>query len=307
MQNQRRKGGFTLIELIVVLVIMAVLAAAALPAMMKYIGQAKETTALNEAGVVVRAAKAETVALAAAGSIQEWKSADKKAEVVSSVGLEGEIKQVEISAAGILTGLYYEASNGVIVSYQAQRSPTLQVEKEVPSGGDVIGGNSGPVQTVEEWYDRTKEVLADTAATMGNTIPREKVIQDAYKANGGTLLQTKADLAEGTDWYQGLTDNRKKTEVPLYWRPYVVGTAQECKDGKGEIMLYATTGNGDGTGNWGAVLIYWQGTYYQCTNTSAYGARGSVANWPNNVSVSQITDKILANGFVVYQTGAAPT
>ena len=58
--------------------------------------------------VVVRAAKAETVALAAAGSIQEWKSADKKAEVVSSVGLEGEIKQVEISAAGILTGLYYD-------------------------------------------------------------------------------------------------------------------------------------------------------------------------------------------------------
>ena len=296
MQNQRRKGGFTLIELIVVLVIMAVLAAAALPAMMKYIGQAKETTPLNEAGVVVRAAKAETVALAAAGSIQEWKSADKKAEVVSSVGLEGEIKQVEISAAGILTGLYYEASNGVIVSYQAQRSPTLQVEKEVPSGGDVIGGNSGPVQTVEQMHDKSQDVAPGVIAGFPNlSFDRGTIIKETYKANGNTLLQVEAELENGTAW-----KGYNSTKGPLYWRPYTIGILKEIKEQgvQPQTLLYATLGNNDQPGGWQAVLIYWQGQYYQYQ--SQKGEQGSVT-WANNHRAEDITPELLAqNGFVPY-------
>lgn len=294
MQNQRRKGGFTLIELIVVLVIMAVLAAAALPAMMKYIGQAKETTALNEAGVVVRAAKAETVALAAAGSIQEWKSADKKAEVVSSVGLEGEIKQVEISAAGILTGLYYEASNGVIVSYQAQRSPTLQVEKEVPSGGDVIGGNSGPVQTVEQMYDKSQEVAPGVIAGFPNlNFDRGTIIKETYKANGNTFLQVEAELENGTAW-----KGYNPKQGPLYWRPYTIGDLKEIKAGnqQPQTLLYATTGNDGGPGGWQAVLLYWQGQYYQSQN-----GKPVVITWANGKVAEDITPELLAQkGFVPY-------
>ena len=44
--KQRNKKGFTLIELIVVLVILAILVAAAAPAMMGYVNQAKKASYL---------------------------------------------------------------------------------------------------------------------------------------------------------------------------------------------------------------------------------------------------------------------
>lgn len=296
MPVKRRQGGFTLIELIVVLVIMAVLAAAALPAMTKYIGQAKETTALNEAGVAVRAAKAETVTLAAAGTVGEWKNADKKAEVVSAVDLKGEIRQVEISDGGILTGLYYEAANGILVSYRAQRSPTLQVETEVPPGGDVIGGNTGPAQTVEQMHDKSQEVAPGVIAGFPNlSFDRGTIIKETYKANGNTLLQVEAGLENGTDWK---AHNPKRGA--LYWRPYTVGILKEIKEQgvQPQTLLYAAPGNNDQPAGWQAVLIYWQGQYYQYQ--SKRGEMGSVT-WVNNHRAEDITPELLAqNGFVPY-------
>lgn len=48
MKKQRNNKGFTLIEIIVVLIIIAILAAIAVPAMMKYINDAKEKQRLAE-------------------------------------------------------------------------------------------------------------------------------------------------------------------------------------------------------------------------------------------------------------------
>lgn len=58
MQNKRRaKGGFTLVELIVVLVILAILAALLIPALTGYIDKAKEKSIVAETRSVVMAAQ----------------------------------------------------------------------------------------------------------------------------------------------------------------------------------------------------------------------------------------------------------
>lgn len=59
LQQKRRskKGGFTLVELIVVLVILAILAALLIPALTGYINKAKEKNAIAETRQVVMAAQ----------------------------------------------------------------------------------------------------------------------------------------------------------------------------------------------------------------------------------------------------------
>lgn len=58
MQNKRRaKGGFTLVELIVVLVILAILAALLIPALTGYIDKAKEKAIIAETRQAVMAAQ----------------------------------------------------------------------------------------------------------------------------------------------------------------------------------------------------------------------------------------------------------
>ena len=59
LQQKRRskKGGFTLVELIVVLVILAILAALLIPALTGYIDKAKQKSVISETRQVVMAAK----------------------------------------------------------------------------------------------------------------------------------------------------------------------------------------------------------------------------------------------------------
>ena len=59
LQQKRRskKGGFTLVELIVVLVILAILAALLIPALTGYIDKAKEKSLIAETRQVVMAAQ----------------------------------------------------------------------------------------------------------------------------------------------------------------------------------------------------------------------------------------------------------
>lgn len=106
MQNKRRaKGGFTLVELIVVLVILAILAALLIPALTGYIDKAKEKSVIAETRSVVMAAQtlvdeaygkqavgADAVTVSDTGDV-------KIADVKKLAEVTGNIKDVSVYAA----------------------------------------------------------------------------------------------------------------------------------------------------------------------------------------------------------------
>ena len=85
MQQKRRskKGGFTLVELIVVLVILAILAALLIPALTGYIDRAKEKNVIAETRQVVMAAQ--TITDEVYGEKTNVSSTDLKLSVVKDL------------------------------------------------------------------------------------------------------------------------------------------------------------------------------------------------------------------------------
>lgn len=121
LQQKRRskKGGFTLVELIVVLVILAILAALLIPALTGYIDKAKDKKIVAECRQSVMAAqtlvdeaygKNSGKIEIGSGKTVELTAIEKLAEVKS-----GTVKSAETDAEGHVTKLVY--TNGKTVTY----------------------------------------------------------------------------------------------------------------------------------------------------------------------------------------------
>ena len=120
MQNKRRKkGGFTLVELIVVLVILAILAALLIPALTGYIDKAKEKSIIAETRQVVMAAQTiadEKYAKADKPTDVKFDDTTDKTEVLNLAEVKGTIESITCSD-GKITGVVYK-HNGKTCTYK---------------------------------------------------------------------------------------------------------------------------------------------------------------------------------------------
>lgn len=131
MQNKRRaKGGFTLVELIVVLVILAILAALLIPALTGYIDKAKEKSIIAETRSVVMAAQTlvdEKYGTKATGTAIKVESTDPsvtssaadvtKKQITDLAEVTGTIGNVTLTTANKIATLTY--TNGKTCTYKA--------------------------------------------------------------------------------------------------------------------------------------------------------------------------------------------
>ncbi len=106
MQNKRRKkGGFTLVELIVVLVILAILAALLIPALTGYIDRAKDKSVIAETRQVVMAAQ--TIADEAYASVNEGTTVTvDKAKAKTLAEVEGTIGEIKCTGGKVSEVVY---------------------------------------------------------------------------------------------------------------------------------------------------------------------------------------------------------
>lgn len=114
-KRRSRKGGFTLVELIVVLVILAILAALLIPALTGYIDKAKQKSAIAETRQCVMAAQTlldETYGSTGTSTAPAINAVVKLAEV------SGTIAENSITVNGnTISGLKYTAKNHQEITY----------------------------------------------------------------------------------------------------------------------------------------------------------------------------------------------
>lgn len=123
LQNKRKKeGGFTLVELIVVLVILAILAALLIPALTGYIDKAKQKNVIAETRQCVMAAQ--TLAdedyannIASTNKTTPAKGAKCTDSAIKSLAeVKGNVTDFQVDN-GKLTTLTYAATNGKTCTY----------------------------------------------------------------------------------------------------------------------------------------------------------------------------------------------
>lgn len=121
LQNKRKKeGGFTLVELIVVLVILAILAALLIPALTGYIDKAKDKNTIAETRQCVMAAQ--TLAdedYAAGTAASDGTSTTTKctvAEIKKLAEVKGDVTAYKVSG-GKVDSLTYKGTDGRTCTY----------------------------------------------------------------------------------------------------------------------------------------------------------------------------------------------
>lgn len=135
MQQKRRskKGGFTLVELIVVLVILAILAALLIPALTGYINKAKEKNAIAETRQVVMAAQ--TITDEVYGEKNNVSSTDLKLSAVkdlSEVTITKDKDTIKV-ANGKVVYVKHESKNGKTGYYTVESGCTATPQNAVGS------------------------------------------------------------------------------------------------------------------------------------------------------------------------------
>ncbi|MGI6497793.1 MAG: prepilin-type N-terminal cleavage/methylation domain-containing protein [Oscillospiraceae bacterium] len=122
LQKRKRKGGFTLVEVIVVLVILAILAALLVPRLTGWIDESKNKAAITEGHLVLSALQAAASDLYAKGDEDTITGeALTSSHTFTTLASGKEFKTENISnvacSAGTITGFDYTASNGKEITY----------------------------------------------------------------------------------------------------------------------------------------------------------------------------------------------
>ena len=114
----RKKKGFTLIEIIIVLVIIAILAAATVPAMIGFVNDARSKAYVAEARLGLVAAQAVVTEVVASGG-----TTPTSAEILANAAFDNMTKEVsgtfsniKVGANERVTEIVYTSTNGYWVS-----------------------------------------------------------------------------------------------------------------------------------------------------------------------------------------------
>lgn len=125
LQKVKKKGGFTLVEIIVVLVILAILAALLVPRLTGWIDEAKNKAAITEGHLVLSALQASASELYAKGDTDIKGDEITSNTTFANLSTGKEFNPENVSAitcdGGTVTGFEYIATNGKTITYDSTK------------------------------------------------------------------------------------------------------------------------------------------------------------------------------------------
>lgn len=240
---KKRKGGFTLVELIVVIVIILILAAVLVPSLMKYVTKAKKANAITECKEVVQASHRVAVDLAADEVLTSETLNAKKPTILKEADAGGEFESViefEEETTEILS-FEYLSKSGLHVIYDIHHKPQVYIEEGDPT-----------LTKVNNYIKSASDYMAEYKAEHGGKVNYwdRQWFSEYMLKHGGFLEVSESQM-------QGVSDTfNQKT---LYWHPYNLGSANVENP---PIILFANE-NASNHGGWRSNLVYVDGHIYE--------------------------------------------
>lgn len=130
----KKKNGFTLVEIIVVLLILAILAAISIPSMIGYVNEARESELIQEAHNVLVASKAESTKLYARGKLPSLTTdSDVHKEIMEKANIDGKLISISLNQKQTGSGDFIVQIDGKYIRYTDAKKEFTILDK-APSG-----------------------------------------------------------------------------------------------------------------------------------------------------------------------------
>lgn len=276
--GKSRSGGFTLVELIVVLVILGILAAIMVPALLGWIDKARNQDAILECRVVVQAAQGQVAEIFGRQGADNDKVSEElnKAGTLEAItdlaGVDGTVYNKIKLKNYVVSYLEYKTKKEIEVIYDITANPVYRIVTEA-TGSRSTNGKEHYDHLVDKMTNDafindagiiTKELVSKVVNSGANRNEKNenvsRVLQDYFKNNVGDGEYPMVSNAE-IEFIKnavGKYDNQADPLKGASWRPIVAAG--------GEVILVAAKGNGYGNAN-GASVIYYNGNYYGWTHS----------------------------------------
>lgn len=273
-------GGFTLVELVVVIAIIGILAAVLVPSYISYVERSRAAVCSAEREELAHAYELALIGSAASDSPAATVSA--ATTLLTSVA-EG--AGITVSS-NKLSGL---CPSGKLVSETVNSD--LSVTLICPRHGITTTSGDSDFSLSLGLIDRLIE--SNFKEDKMSHYDGIQLIKDYYAANGNTLNQVDTVLVKSV-----LGDSFSSE---LYWRPSRVNLVDENNNNIPSYIMYASAGNSNSHTQWKGNLLVYNGYVYKSTDTTSNVAFGGSA-----LTEATLTQWLAENGWVKTETRYDP-
>lgn len=303
--KKNRRGGFTLVELIVVLVILGILAAIMVPALLGWIDKARNQDAILECRNVVMAAQAQVAAEYGKGTplnMLESQLNSDYTDIMTISSVNGEISPDSIRLnESVISYLEYKTEHGITVVYDLEGQPVYRIKDDSYTALTAKGHQDSLLTGMKKkgWIDSSDKITQalknSTVSTDNSKNNTSKVVQGyllelSNKEEFPAITETEKSQIEKLISNSGLSSNKSVLDNAV-WKPIVT------KDGA--VILVANNDSSKmGVGNASGGIIYYSGKYYAKLNPNGNGVNTKYVSDTEFLTSIDLNDEYVKDNWV---------